>query len=331
MDIAQKESTEEIHNLSSTTQEVIDQIELDRANAQFYKTGFTSIDDYLDGGFLKQELIILGAMTGLGKSTVAGQIMYNIARQGVKTAYFSLEISNEMIVSRLIGGMARLKPIRIRLEAMPPFDAGEIERKKSAERELLNYEEWMHFYDEVYAIQEMISEIKKHKYGFIVIDFIQNIIGGPSDEYSRLSEAALVLQKVAKETDCCILILSQLSNSAAKDPGTGVLEYKGSGSIATVCDLGFVIGKKDTDFNENTRSLESVTLTLRKNRRGISGGEFTLLYDNPGGWISDGGVRVVTPKEPIPTDTKEDKKRTQSIEGEIVEGGDDNDRPEIPF
>lgn len=255
--------------------EIVESIEKNKKELEFLETGFSDIDTFLDGGFMRKELIVVGAGTGMGKSFVAGQIFYNIARMGFKSAYFSLEISNEMIVSRLVGSIANIKPTRI----MSGYLTEEENNNKiAAKAEVGTYEEFMYFYDDLYALEQIKKEVKDNAYEFIVIDFIGNVFAKGNDEYSRLSFVALELQKLAKETNCCILVLSQLSNAAAKVGS--VVEYKGSGSIATVCDLGFFIERGETVGSDDI-----FTINLRKNRRGKSGMSFTLVFRHPGGKI----------------------------------------------
>lgn len=259
--------------------EVINQIESNKETLEFLPTGFSRIDEHLDGGFLRKELVVLGGHTGVGKSVIAGQILWNIAQKGFKTAYFSLEISNQMIVCRLIGAITNIKPTRIFAGLLTPK---EFERKTEAKARLLNFENYMNFYDNLYALTEIQSEIRKNSYEFIVVDFIQNIVATGNDEYSRLSYAALELQKLAKEANSCILVLSQLSNMVAREGRKSpIVEYKGSGSIATVCDLGFFIER--TEGWEENQNI--VRLNLKKNRRGISHVYFEYTYHHPGGRI----------------------------------------------
>lgn len=253
--------------------QIIEEIHAESKYLEFLPTGIPRLDEALDGGFMRKELIVLGAFTGVGKSMVAGQIFYNIATQGFKSAYISLEISNKMIVSRLIGALSGIKPARLVKGLLSPT---EFEARKKAEYQLIAYEKLIDIYDNLYKMDEITKVIRQGEYDFVIIDFIQNIIAQGS-EYERLSGVSLHFQKLAKETNCCIMLISQLSNDAAK---TGVVEYKGSGSIATVADLGFFLKRKEG--NEENMPIE---LLLRKNRRGFSGLSFELKFQLPGGKI----------------------------------------------
>jgi replicative DNA helicase len=179
-----------------------------------------------------------------------------------------------MLVSRLVGAEANIQPTRVMITQLEEED---LKKKNEAKAEIAVYEEFMFFYDDLYKLDEITKEIAENKFDFVVIDFIQNIMSGQSDEYERLSSVALALQKLAKAQNCCILALSQLSNQLVRDKKKDIVEYKGSGSIGTVCDLGFFIedGEIPTEFG----------LRLRKNRRGISGDIFNFRLQTPGGRI----------------------------------------------
>ena len=249
--------------------------------AEFLPTGFKKLDKSLDGGFMLQELIVLGGHTGFGKSYLAGQIFYNIAKQGFKSAYFSLEISEKMLASRLSGAISNIKPTRISYGLLY---SEEKKAKLEAQAEISAYDEFMLVSDDKYSLEEILKEIKENIPEFVIIDFIQNVmVQNVPDEYARLTKVALELQKAAKEYNCCILVLSQVSNIVAREGSKGkTTEFKGSGNIATVSDLGFVLER--SDYVEGTE-YQLVTLTLKKNRRVISGLEYSLKFRHPGGEI----------------------------------------------
>ena len=264
--------------------EIIALLEENKKNVEFMPTGFVNIDSELDGGFLKKEIIVLGAFTGIGKSFIAGQLFFNLASKGFRCAYFSLEISNEMIISRIIGQLANIKPSRI-MNGLLSYE--EVDTKAKAKAQVLMYDTYMHIFDDLYFLEEIEKKIIAGKYEFVVVDFIQNIMVNKNmSEYDRLSYVAVQLQKIAKKTNCCILVLSQLSNKVGSN-NQQVVEYKGSGAIAMVADLGFFIerGEPILDFNGQPQGSQPVRLSLRKNRRGISGISWNLEFTHPGGLI----------------------------------------------
>jgi replicative DNA helicase len=258
-----------------TLNQVYDGIQHLSKNTEFLPTGLHILDDFLDGGFMRKELIVIGGFTGSGKSFISAQIFKNIADKGFKGAYFSLEISNEMVLARLIGQLSNIKATRIMAGLLTPE---ENIKKMEAKGKLATLDGIADFSDDVYDIGTIEEAIKVNEYDFIVLDFIQNLITKNKDEYTAMSEASIKLQKMAKEYNCCIIVLSQLSNSAYKN---GSLEYKGSGGIAMVADLGFfIVRPKDDEEDKN-----KLILSLRKNRRGISGINFEFKFKTPGGMI----------------------------------------------
>ncbi|MEK6880623.1 MAG: DnaB-like helicase C-terminal domain-containing protein, partial [Nanoarchaeota archaeon] len=139
-----------------TIREIIEQIETQKVTLEYMSTGFPQVDVWLDGGFFKKELVVLGGISGLGKSYLAGTLTYNIARNGFKCGYFSLEISNEMIVSRLLGAIANIKPTHIRMGFLNPQQ--QIEKiKAKADLEILG--DNIVFYDNLYTLKSIMDEI----------------------------------------------------------------------------------------------------------------------------------------------------------------------------
>jgi replicative DNA helicase len=259
--------------------QVIETINNAKKDMEFLPTGFKDIDIHLNGGFLRKELVILGGSTGSGKSFLAGQMLQTIAKKGFFTAYFSLEITNEMIVSRLIGQLSNLQPSLVMTSYLNENDE---KKKQETEDKLISRSDFMDFYDDIYEIEEIEKKIAEKAitdkpYDFVVVDFIQNVFSKDRDEYSRLSYVSLQLQRIAKKYNCCILVLSQLSNSNSDGER---LEYKGSGAIAMVADLGFFIDRGDKDLE-----VDKFRIILKKNRRGVGYVGFDYKFITPGGKI----------------------------------------------
>lgn len=258
-----------------TLSQISADIEERKKTIEILSTGFMQLDEYLDGGFLKEEFIVLGGGTGRGKSMWGVNLFYNIASQGYKSAYFSLEISNRMLVSRIYGMLSGVTPARIMIKML---SGAEEEKRMRAEAEASIYENGMDFYDDVYKMEDIEKAMRASKYDFVVVDFLQNVMLRGMDEYERLSFISLRLQKLAKELNCCVLGISQLSNAMSKSKDSSVVEYKGSGGIGTATDLGF--------FIEDSNMQGVSKLRLRKNRRGLSGDEFFFHVDS-GSRLSD--------------------------------------------
>jgi len=158
--------------------EIFEKIDTQKKDMEFMPTGFLKIDEFLDGGFMRKELIILGGGTGSGKSYIAGNILFNVTQKGFNTAYFSLEISNEMVVSRLIGSLSNIKPTRIMAGLLTKE---ENEKRIQAKAKLSPWNNIMNFYDDVYEFEKIKKKLDKEilKYPLsirIVVEMLEELI-----------------------------------------------------------------------------------------------------------------------------------------------------------
>jgi len=239
-------------------------------------SGFRHLDNFLQGGLWKEELAILGGKTGSGKSFFALQAALNAAAQGFKVHYYSLEMSAESLVCRMIGFLADMSPTA-HLETMTLEDAA---RWDEYANKLAVYSHSFLIYDTVYELAEIEKQVMADKPDFVVIDFIQNVQTVRGEEYERMGTVSLRLQKLAKQANCAILALSQLSNTVSRESAdSDSLEYKGSGSIAMVADLGFFLVRMVDKSSLNAQ----IKLILKKNRRGDSFAQFMFNVLRPSG------------------------------------------------
>lgn len=269
--------------------EVLARIDKNKGSHEFIPTGFPSLDVLLDGGFLKKEMVTIGGATGVGKSYLATHFADQAVSAGFRTGYISLEISNDLILARLIGMRSNTKSSHILYDRVPQERT--LEYKKSR-AEMFALENTLEMFEDEYEFTALQKIINEGHFEFVIIDFMQNIIDDSAAEYERLSRTAIKLQRLAKTANCCILVLSQLSNAVVNaKPNERPFEYKGSGSIATVTDLGFyflkevvyeddLLGDKKETKDPN---FTKYTLSLIKNRRGPSGVDTPLVANWPGG------------------------------------------------
>ncbi len=247
------------------------------AKKEIIPTGLVPLDEMLDGGFGKQEMVVIGGSTGVGKSFLAGQMAYSMARGGFSVFYLSLELSAEMVVSRIAGSIAGIKPTRI---LWGTLSGEEQERKEAALANVAILGNLLKVSDSLYEWDKIVAALRGNKPEIVFVDFVQNVIvPGRNDEYDRLSFLSISFQKLAKELNTCIVLLSQLSNRVVREgEDARYLEYKGAGTIAQVADLGFWLLP---DSSEEGR----LVLALRKNRRGPSYKKIALKMLNPSGRI----------------------------------------------
>jgi replicative DNA helicase len=249
------------------------------------KTDFSSIDTkYL--GIVPKELWVIGAYTGTGKTFFGLQLALNILRQKKKVAYFSLEMASEALLARIWGNIAGLSAMNLEYGLLKKE---EYQDKLKAKEELDSYEDSLFLIDNsynLYQIKQALSDLDRagKKPDVVFIDFIQNLQGS-KDEYSKLTEATVEIQKFAKEKELSFMVLSQIANAYVDGAESSkIIGYKGSGGIATGADFGLWL-TKEIDYNSVTKT-QNLELLFRKVRRGPQN-KIPLKLTFPGGRIEE--------------------------------------------
>ncbi|MDR2158191.1 MAG: replicative DNA helicase [Holosporaceae bacterium] len=213
-------------------------------------TGFVDLDKKL-GGLNKSDLIILAGRPSMGKTALATNIAFNAAMAyatkaegGGKVAFFSLEMSSEQLVARILSQECDIPAEKIR---HGEIDEGLFARLVGAKKELA---EVPLFIDDtpaltISAVRTRARRLKRqHGLDLIVIDYLQLLQG--SDDRKRhenrvqeISEITRLLKALAKELDVPVLALSQLSRAveARDDKRPQLSDLRESGSIEQDADV----------------------------------------------------------------------------------------------
>jgi len=239
-------------------------------------TGFKRLDE-MTGGLYPGELFIIGARPGVGKSAISANIALNIALKEHRTSLlFSLEMSRESILERLICSHARVDSTRFRLGYTNPE-----ERRKLAKAAHEIAEAPIIIDDtSTVSVMDVIAKLRsvtslKGKPDVVIVDYLQ-LLQAHSKFDSRTNEVnamARMLKLTAKDHGVCMLTLSQLSRAPDKRPGGGGrpqlsdLRDGGEGD-ADIVGLLWREGMNKPE-REDLRGLCDVILA--KNRRGSLG------------------------------------------------------------
>ncbi|MDP9128138.1 MAG: replicative DNA helicase [Pseudomonadota bacterium] len=213
-------------------------------------TGLRDLDRKL-GGLQKSDLIILAGRPSMGKTALATNIAYNAAKafyqtdgkEGAATAFFSLEMSNEQLATRLLGEESRVPSDKIRRGEIKSDDFTKfLEASKLLSR--------VPFYIDdtpalsVAALRTRARRLKRTTpaLGLIVIDYLQLLHGSAKTGDNRVQEVSEItrgLKALAKELNIPILALSQLSRAveAREDKRPMLSDLRESGSIEQDADV----------------------------------------------------------------------------------------------
>ncbi|MEG1849762.1 MAG: replicative DNA helicase, partial [Oscillospiraceae bacterium] len=235
-------------------------------------TGFTMLDA-VTTGLNRSDLLILAARPGMGKTAFALNMAINVAKLKRKVAIFSLEMSNEQLVGRLLSSEAFIPSERIR-------------------RGTLDSDDWVHlavatqvlsglpvYLDDSagVTIGEMKAKLRRLRdVSLVVIDYLQLLsgTGGRRSEnrVQEVSEMTRSLKVMAKEFNVPIVVLSQLSRGpeSRADKRPMLSDLRESGSIEQDADLVMFL-YRDGYYNPDSDQPGVAECIVAKNRHGETG------------------------------------------------------------
>lgn len=248
--------------------DTLDMIEKNMKNKNDYSlyTGMLDLDQ-LTCGLHNEELTIIGARPGMGKTTFALQIADYIAKKKIPVMFISLEMSEEQIITKLIAKETRINSTKMRLgtltdqEAVKVYEAGaELEEKS------------LYITSNLRTIQQIEVEARKLKnkknIGLIIIDYIQLIKSSQKFNLreQEVADITRTLKLLTLELKIPIIGLCQLNRNATRQEPM-LSDLRESGAIEQDADnVIFIYQEEETDA-----AAPVVTIKLAKQRAGTTG------------------------------------------------------------
>lgn len=233
-------------------------------------TGFHELDRLITG-LNRSDLVLLAARPAMGKSAFALNIAQNVARAGGRVAFFSLEMTREQNVSRMLSAQARIESSRLRTGELT---ADEWVRLAEAADTLSHCEL---YFDDTSGIT--VPEIKArcrrlHELDLVVIDYLQLMSSGRRIEnrVQEVSEITRSLKIMAKDLNVPVLTLSQLSRGTESRTGhrPQLSDLRESGSIEQDADIVMFLYREDY-YEQTEDNHNQATCIVGKNRHGAVG------------------------------------------------------------
>ena len=276
-EIAQKKSSKSYSIIKDVLVDTFDNLEKLAAGENGIvgtPSGFVDLDSKTLG-FAPGQLIVLAARPAMGKSAFAINIATNAAVKSNKAVvYFSLEMSKEELVNRILASEAMVDSVKIRSGQLDDNDwvsltntAGTLSETKI-------------FLDDSsgYSPIELRAKCRKMKMeydiGLIVIDYLQ-LMDASRNNISRqadISEISRSLKVLAREIGVPIIALSQLSRAPEQRPDHRPMlsDLRESGSIEQDADMVMFLYRDDY-YNPETEKKNVAEVILAKNRGGSTG------------------------------------------------------------
>ena len=240
-------------------------------------TGFALLD-YLTGGLQKGNLVIVAGRPSMGKTSWALNVARHAAREEVAVGVFSLEMSNEELVQRLLCSDGPVDAQRLRRGELT---TREMQRLAAAAGHLNTASIWIDDSpgNTVLEVRAKARRLKaESQLGLLVIDYLQLMAGSRNSEnrQQEVSEISRGLKALAKELDVPIVALSQLSRAPEQraDHRPQLSDLRESGSIEQDADLVMFLYRPEyyADTDRDGNSLEGqAELIVSKQRNGPTG------------------------------------------------------------
>ena len=240
-------------------------------------SGFPEIDNLLSG-FQKSDLIVLGARPSLGKTSLALDIARNAAvKDGRSVGIFSLEMSREQIVDRLISTEAQIPLWELRTGRLKQEEDFEL-----IQRALDQLSNAKIFIDDtpsptILQMRSMARRLQaEHGLDLIVVDYLQLIQPRAHADslVQQVTEFSRGLKSMARELDVPVLAVSQLSRAVdqRENKRPRLSDLRESGAIEQDADVVMFIYRKDRDrLNPTSEESNTAEIMIEKHRNGPTG------------------------------------------------------------
>ncbi len=239
-------------------------------------TGYTDLDK-MTAGLQPSDLIILAARPSMGKTSFAMNIAQHASLiENIGVAVFSLEMSKEQLVMRLLSSVGRIDSQRIRTGKLHPEDFEKLNRAVGMLSKAPIY------IDDTPAISvlEMRAKVRrlasKYDIGLIVVDYLQLMRGRTSTENrtQEISEISRSLKALAKEHKVPVIALSQLNRGleSRTDKRPMMSDLRESGAIEQDADvITFIYRDEVYNKGEDNPNVGLAEIIIGKQRNGPTG------------------------------------------------------------
>jgi replicative DNA helicase len=326
-DISREDEKRELTNLSAELPKVLETLDLvskDPSALRGLKTGYYVLDD-ITNGLQKSDLIIIAARPGVGKTSLALNIILNAAlKNKSKCAVFSLEMSKEQLAIRALSSTAKVsstKAIKGELSAAEWQKLWAANKKLSAANI---------FVDDNSAITptEIMRKCMRLKreqgLDLVMVDYLGLMgSGGTNMRYENrqviVAENSRAMKIMAKELECPVLLLSQLNRGIearkGQDAEPVLSDLRESGAIEQDADIVMFIHKPKAEDAEDVVCEDyDAKIIIAKHRNGRIGnfnlrwhGEYTTFENAAGGYAGykeepdkKGGMTAPKTSAPLP-------------------------------
>lgn len=256
--------------------EQIQKLQENKEHGTGLKSGFPDLDSKT-AGFQRSDLIIVAGRPSMGKTSFALSVMQNVATESnLPVGIFSLEMSKEQLVQRLLCSLARVDAHRLRTGYLRDTEWPQLTTAAGFLNEAPIY------IDDTPSMNvlEMRAKARRLKaeanVGLIVVDYLQLMVASQRTEnrQQEISSISRSLKALAKELDLPVLALSQLSRAVESRGGDHrplLSDLRESGALEQDADVVLFVYRPEFYFPENEEHEGIAEIIIGKQRNGPLG------------------------------------------------------------
>ena len=273
----------ELKNILGEAWDRLDRLHKSKDELRGIPTGFRDLDAKLSG-LQKSDLIILAARPSMGKTSLALDIARQAAiKHNIPVAIFSLEMSNQQLVDRMLAAESRVDAWKLRTGGL------KLESEFDRIRDALDpLSKAPIFVDDqpannILKMRGVVRRLKNEKgIGLVIVDYLQLMAPVQNKNNDNLvqqiTEISRSLKHLAREFDVPVLALSQLSRAVEQRGGRPRLsDLRDSGSIEQDADVVMFIHREDK-YKDESEKTNIAEILIEKHRNGPTG-KIELYFD----------------------------------------------------
>ena len=271
----EKQQAYAVKDIVKETIKVIDSLYHRKETVTGVPTGFYKFDE-MTSGLQRSDLVVVAARPSMGKSAFAATIAeYAALEKGIGVAFFSLEMSKEQVVMRMLCSQARVDASKVRTGMLASSDWPLLTR---AAAKLSNAP---YYIDDTPAISPLELRAKArrlkaaHNIGLVVVDYLQLMRGATTKSENRqqeISEISRSLKALARELRVPVIAISQLSRAveSRQDHRPQLSDLRESGAIEQDADVVVLLVREDY-YDAKPENIGLAEIIIAKQRNGPTG------------------------------------------------------------
>lgn len=237
-------------------------------------TGYTALDN-MTSGLQKSDLIIVAGRPSMGKTAFSLNVAENVSEAGGKVSIFSLEMSKEQLLERMVCSQAKVSGENLRRGSLSQDEWGKV---KDSLGKIKNWELEIDDNPSI-SVAEIRSKLRKSHsekpVDLVVIDYLGliNMSNGKNiNKTEAVGEVTKALKQLARELDCPIILLSQLNRGVEQreDKRPMMSDIRDSGSVEQDADV-IMFLYRDEYYDVDSPAKGIAEVIIAKQRKGAVG------------------------------------------------------------